>query len=323
MIHVALVSAWHVHAGEYFHRINQNPNAQITAVWDENPQRGKEWAAKNGSVFYEEYDALLADPSIDAVVITSPTNLHPDLMIRAAKAGKHIFTEKVVAINSQDARRIEAAVKEAGVHFTICFPHEAESPFLCIKKIVEEGKLGKITYAKFRKAHTGSIDNWLPPHFYDREMCGGGAMMDLGAHPMYLLPWILGKPLTVSSVFTDMTGRGVEDNAVSLLSFEGGAIGVSETGFVSWGNPLMFEISGTDGWLLMTDGEVKYHTRTSGGWIYPDLNLREPHPIDYFVNSVVNNSENTKYTIEEAVALTDLMEAAYRSAEDGKRTIVG
>lgn len=319
MINVALISAWHVHAGEYFERINKNPNAKITAVWDENPKRGKEWAAKGNATFYENYDALLADPSIDAVVITSPTNLHAELMVKAAKAGKHIFTEKVVAITPADAREIQKAVKESGVHFTICFPHEAERQFLSIRQIIESGVLGRITYAKFRKAHTGSIDNWLPPHFYDREMCGGGAMMDLGAHPMYLLPWVLGKPLSVSSVFTDMTNRGVEDNAVSAIEFEGGAIGVSETGFVSWGNPLVFEISGTDGWLLMTDGDVKYHTRTSGDWIIPDLPAPGKHPIDYFVDSVVNNTPNTLYTIDEAVALTDLMNAAYRSAEKGTR----
>ncbi len=322
MINVALISAWHVHAGEYFARINNNPNSKITAVWDENPARGKAMAERGGAAFYEDYDELLSDPSIDAVVITSPTNLHTELMIKAAKAGKHIFTEKVVAVSPEDARAIRDAVVEAGIHFTICFPHESERTFLTIKEIVDSGKLGKITYAKFRKAHTGSIDNWLPPHFYDREMCGGGAMIDLGAHPMYLLPWILGKPLNVVSTFTDMTGRGVEDNAVSLIEFEGGAIGVSETGFVSWGNPLVFEISGTDGWLLMTDGDLKYHTRTSGGWIIPDQNRQAPHPVDYFVDSVVNNTPNTLYTIDDAVALTDLMAAAYRSAEKGTKETV-
>lgn len=319
MINVALISAWHVHAGEYFGRINNNPNSKITAVWDEDPARGRAMAEKGGATFYEDYDALLADSSIDAVVITSPTNMHRDLMVKAAKAGKHIFTEKVVAVTPEDAYAIRDAVKEAGIHFTICFPHESERVFLTIKEIVDSGKLGKIGYAKFRKAHTGSVDNWLPPHFYDRELCGGGAMIDLGAHPMYLLPWILGKPQNVVSTYTDMTGRGVEDNAVSLIEFEGGAIGVSETSFVSWGNPLVFEISGTDGWLLMTDGDLKYHTRSSGGWIIPDQNRHAPHPVDYFVDSVLNNTPNTLYTIDEAVALTELMAAAYRSAEKGTK----
>lgn len=319
MLNVALISGWHVHAGEYLGRINRNPDSRITAVWDEDPKRGQEIAKRCGAAFVGDYDALLADPTLDAVVITSPTNRHPELMIKAAGAGKHIFTEKVLAIDPADARAIREAVLASGVHFTICFPHQSEPVFLTLKEIVDSGKLGRITYAKFRKAHTGSVDNWLPAHFYDEKMCGGGAMMDLGAHPMYLLPWILGRPVSVTSVFTDMTGRGVEDNAVSAIEFEGGAIGVSETGFVSWGNPLVFEISGTDGWLLMTDGDLRYHTRTSGGWIIPDQNRHAPHPVDYFVESIVKNRPNTLYGIDEAVALTDLMAAAYRSARKGTR----
>lgn len=320
MLNVALISGWHVHAGEYLERINRNPLSRITAVWDEDPKRGREIAGRCGAAFEADYDALLADPSVGAVVITSPTNLHPGLMIKAAGAGKHIFTEKVLAIDPADARAIRDAVRAAGIHFTICFPHLSERTFLTVKEIVDSGKLGRITYAKFRKAHTGSVDDWLPHYFYDKTACGGGAMMDLGAHPMYLLPWILGRPVSVASVFTDVTGRGVEDNAVSVIEFEGGAIGVSETGFVSWGNPLVFEISGTDGWLLMTDGDLKYRTRTSDGWIIPDQTRQAPHPVDCFVESVVNDTPDEKlYGIDEAVALTDLMAAAYRSAEKGTR----
>ncbi len=318
----ALISGWHVHAGEYFNRANRNPNSKVTAVWDEDPARGKAYAEKNGSKFYENYDELLADPTIDALIITSPTNMHRELMVKAAKAGKHIFTEKVLAITNEDAHPIADAVKEAGIHFTICFPHESEPPFMVIRDLLDSGKLGKITYAKFRKAHTGSVDNWLPDFFYDKTQCGGGAMMDLGAHPMYLLEWALGKTKAVTSTFTDMTGRGVEDNAVSVLEFEGGAIGVSETSFVSWGNPLVFEISGTDGWLLMTDSQIRYQTRTSGGWVTPELPARDLHPIDYFIDSVVNDTPNTRYTIDEALSLTQLMDAAYKSAESGVRAIV-
>jgi predicted dehydrogenase len=139
---------------------------------------------------------------------------------------------------------------------------------------------------------------------------------------MYLLEWALGKTKSVTSTFTDMTGRGVEDNAVSVLEFEGGAIGVSETSFVSWGNPLVFEISGTDGWLLMTDSEIRYQTRESGGWVTPELPPRAPHPVDYFVDCVVNGKVGTMYTVDEALNLTLLMDAAYKSAETGAKVAV-
>ena len=121
---------------------------------------------------------------------------------------------------------------------------------------MESGKLGQITYARVHNYHNGSVApqadgslGWLPPHFYDEVQTGGGAMMDLGAHPMYTLHWFLGEPKSVVSQFTQVTHRGVEDNAVSVLEFEGGAIGVSETGFVTSGNGYFLELSGTQGSL--------------------------------------------------------------------------
>ena len=83
-------------------------------------------------------------------------------------------------------------------------------------------------------------------------------MIDLGAHPMYLLCALLGEPKSVQSTFTHVTGKTVEDNAVSILSFDGGAIGVSETGFVSSHYPFTIELGGVDGSLLMRNQEVEY-----------------------------------------------------------------
>ena len=208
------------------------------------------------------------------------------------------------------------------VHFTICLPHETERVFIKAKQLIESGALGRVSYAKFRKAHTGSVDNWLPPHFYNEKECGGGAMVDLGAHPMYMLLWILGKAESVSSTFTEMSGRGVEDNAVSVIRFEDGAIGVSETGFMTWGDPLTLEVSGSDGYLIIQDQSIRYHTRSSGGWIQPDLARPGPHPIDYFVSSIVDNSENKLFSIDEAVSLTRLMSAAYRSHKSQKTELI-
>ena len=320
MINVALVGAWHVHAGEYAGRINRNPDSRITAVWDDDENRGKEWAERLGVKFYSDYSELLADASIDAIVVTTATNIHGDIIEAAANAGKHIYTEKVLAITNEDAERIAAAVKKNNVHFTISFPHEKESGMLFAKKLVDEGKLGRIVHAVYRNCHTGSIDNWLPPHFYNKEQCGGGAMMDLGAHPMYMLNWLLGTPKNVSSTFTEMSGRGVEDNATSVIEYENGAIGVSETGFMTWGDPRSLEISGTDGYVIIQDGAgLKYHTRTSGGWIIPDTGRDADHPIEYFINSIKNGTENTLYGIDEAVKLTKLMSAAYKSSETGKK----
>ena len=172
---------------------------------------------------------------------------------------------------------------------------------------------------RVRNVHGGSILGWLPDYFYDKTLCGGGAMMDLGAHPMYLLEWFLGTPQKMASAFTQVTGRGVEDNAVSVMSFENGAIGVSETGFVSYCDPFTLEISGTKGYIHVQDGFRYKNEASNKEWVTEEhLELTLERPIAYWISSILNNTENTLYGIDEAVALTEFMEAAYRSWEEDK-----
>lgn len=315
-MNVAMLSKWHVHAGGYASMISQIEGCKIAAVWDEVEERGKSWADELNCPFIPDYRTILADPSIDAVVINSPTNLHAELMIAAAKAGKHIFTEKVMTLTKADAEKVRDAVREAGIHFTISFPMRADANLLSLKKLVDDGKLGRITYGRIRNCHGGSIQNWLPPHFYDKEQCGGGAMMDLGAHPMYLITWLLGNPVNVSSHFTNIVDHPVEDNAVSVITFENGAIGVSETGFVSTCDRFECEISGTEGFAVIAD-EVKYRNLADKEWRKPEPADAAPQPMDYWVDSIKNNTENKLYNIDDAYILSALMDAAYRSADNG------
>ena len=140
--------------------------------------------------------------------------------------------------------------------------------------------------------------------------------MDLGAHPMYLLEWFLGKPEKMASAFTQVTNRGVEDNAVSIMRFENGAIGVSETGFVSLCDPFTLEISGTKGYIQVQDGFRYKNEASNKEWVtVENLDLTLDGPVKYWISSILNNTENTLYGIDEAVALTEFMEAAYRSSD--------
>ena len=322
---VALVSRWHVHANEYADAVRRHPDAEITAVWDESAERGKKWADELGCRYYGDFNALLAKADVDGIVVASPTSLHPWLLVNAAKAGKHIFTEKALSIKLTDAHSIETAVKENGVKFVISLPHKSRPELLFAKKAVESGRLGKVSYARVRNVHNGASAGWLPAYFYDESLCGGGAMIDLGAHPMYTLEWLLGKPLFVQSLFTDVIGRGVEDNALSLIEFENGATGVSETGFVFEGNPYTLEIGGTDGYLSVRGSCVEIADKSTGGKLTCVTELPEalPLPIDRWIDWCAGKADEPKgLLIDDAVALTALTAAAYQAQRNGDKTYV-
>ena len=126
-----------------------------------------------------------------------------EVMVAAAKAGKGYIYGEGNGPYCKECEEIAQAVREAGVKFCISFPHRTMPHNLFAKKVVDEGLIGDITLLRIRNAHNGSVAGWLPDHFYDPVECGGGAMIDLGAHGMYLSRWLLGEPVRITSMFNN------------------------------------------------------------------------------------------------------------------------
>ncbi len=319
---VAIIGTWHVHTKEYTNAIVENPKAHLACVWDDDAQRGAEFAKNFDVPFVSDYNEILENKDIDSVVICTATYQHPEIIKSAAKAGKHIFTEKVFAFTQAQAVEMAEIVDNYAGKFTICYPHCTFSKVRFLKELCDKDAFGKITYMRVRNVHNGATANWLPEHFYDKEQCGGGAMMDLGAHPMYLLSWFMGQPVSISSTFTSVTGRAVEDNAVSTIEFADGAIGVSETGFVSSNYPYVIEISGTQGAAMIVGDKVDYFTsETDGKWVTAtELPVEIPKPIHHWIDAVVDDTV-APFGTDVAIALSKLMEGAYISQEKGIKYI--
>src|SRR5579883_2035683 len=164
MIRLAMLSFWHVHAQDYLQQAQKNPAAKITAVWDESPERGRTRAQALGVPFYERLNDLLAQANVDGVIVDTPTTMHRDVMVAAARAGKHIFTEKVLAPTLQEALDIAAAVRQANVVLMVSLPHLYEGTTLAIKAIFEQNLLGEVTQLRTRLSHNGALPSILQPH---------------------------------------------------------------------------------------------------------------------------------------------------------------
>lgn len=320
-MNVALLSKWHVHAGGYGNEFKSIDGVNITAVWDDDVKRGEEWAKELGCEFISDLDTLLARNDIDAVSVCTQTSIHEEIIIKCAKAKKHIFTEKVLAIKTDAAIKIADAVKESGVKFTISYPKLTFTKVMYVKSLVDANKIGTITNIRIRNAHNGISGKWLPDTFFDKGQCGGGAMMDLGAHPMYLALHFLPKPSAVTSVFTEVGGKGIDDNCVSVIEYPDGAIVVSETAFVSGSCPFSIEINGEQGSIFMSDNIDGVMVCLDGkAVITPVADMPEgtKEPLFQFADAVLNDKPvNPDFDIDKALGLTKLMDAAYVSYENG------
>lgn len=321
MFKIAILSKWHVHAPGYAHQIRQNKDVEITAVWDEDKNRGRNWALELEVDFEESLDSLLSRSDIDGVIVCTPTNMHYEVIIKAAKAKKHIFTEKVLTFDKKSALEVKRVIEENNVKFVISFPQKTTPEYLYVKKMLDEGIIGTPTMTRFRNGHNGAYDNWLPEYWYNPKTCGGGALMDLGAHPMYLARWFLGEPKAISSTFTHLTNREVDDNAVCSILFKNNAIAVVESSLTTYYSPYCVEIYGTEGTIYIREGEVEIKSKKYNDQIVvikPNTLRREvAYPLDHWIDVCTKNSD-ILFGIDDAVGLTELMEGAYISAKEKK-----
>jgi predicted dehydrogenase len=314
---IATLSFWHVHAGDYSRQAQQHPGTELVAVWDADAERGQDAADQFGVEFTGDLDALLARDDLDGVVITTPTNEHRDLMLKAARAGKHIFTEKVLAPTVAEAEEIIAATDAAGVKLTVSLPRLAHGYTQAIREVIDSGSLGTLTYGRVRLSHDGAIPRdgvagWLPQRFFEPTTAIGGALTDLGCHPVYLTQLFLGAtPDTVSATYRSIAERGLEDNAVVVVGYGDQKIGVIEAGFASR-NPFTIELFGTEGTLTYTDdGNV---LTVNGEQVAVPEHSKEPFAqwVDH-----LNDGTRADDNIARAVELTRLVVTANAAAEQG------
>ncbi|WP_087486279.1 Gfo/Idh/MocA family protein [Brachybacterium massiliense] len=314
-LRIAALSAWHVHAEEYAREAQQHPGTELVAVWDEEPERGRALAESLGVEFAPDLEVLLARQDLDGVTVTTATNVHREVIGKAIAAGKHVFTEKLLAPTVAEGEELIAAAREAGVRLTVSLPRLAHGYALALRRVLEEGRLGRLTYSRVRLAHNGSTADWLPARFYDPVAAIGGAFSDLAAHPVYLTQLILGTDVQVrSATYTDMTGRGVEDNAVVTVTGTDGAIGVIETGFVTPTSPFSIEVQGTKGSFqhgLGADGGTSVDT--GEGPVPLDVPADAENPFAQWVDAI-RTGEDTTENLERAQALTALVASANSAA---------
>ena len=323
MVRIAMLSMWHVHAPGYGFQINGSEKAKVVAVWDADAARGEHWAKEYGCPFYSDLDELLARDDIDAVVCDAPTTAHKDVIIKAAKAGKHVFTEKALCPTVAECLEVKEAILEAGVTFVISYPQRGRPCIQFAKKMIEKGAFGDITFMRVRDAHNGVSGGWLPEYWFEKDDAAGGAMMDLGCHPMYLLAYILGKPKRVTGLFTAPYGTPVDENAVAIAEFDGGAIGVAETGFISTGAPQTVEIIGTKGAMMARGEDVQFRSDMLDGifgwYITPELPQAKPSPLMQFIDAVADGTGSPEgLGIDDAIALTELLENSYIANDNNK-----
>jgi UDP-N-acetyl-2-amino-2-deoxyglucuronate dehydrogenase len=208
---------------------------------------------------YQNYHAFLAHPGLDIVAIATPSGAHLEPCVQAAKAGKHIICEKPLEVTLERVDRMIRACDENRVMLAGIFPRRFNEATAAFRKAVDTGRLGKITladaYIKWHRTQEYyDSGDWRGTWLLD----GGGALMNQSIHTIDLLYYLAGEVTSVCAYADRAIHEGIEteDNAVAIVKFKSGALGVIEGStscFSATGHPAEVHICGADGSIFMRD----------------------------------------------------------------------
>ena len=250
------------------------PGVAIAACWGRDPGKTSRLAEEFGAVACTTLDELVHHPSLDIVIIGTPSGLHADHAEHAARHGVHVLVEKPLDVTSTRADALIACCDEAGVKLGVVFQDRTASDLVWLRHAILTGALGNVFLASAR------VKWYRPPEYYAASawrgtpaLDGGGALINQGIHTVDLLLWLLGDVRRVSAATrTAVHHIAVEDTAVACLEFMSGALGTLEATTAAYpGFARRIEISGSAGTAVIEgDRVVSVDVRGGGPPDRPD-----------------------------------------------------
>ena len=311
--------------------------ARVVANWGAGTERREAFGARFGSRPLDSIDAVCADPNVDLVVVSLPNHLHLDAVRSAATHGKGVACTKPLGRNAQEAAEMLGHVKEAGVFSAYLENVVFNAEVIRMREMIEAGAIGRLTTFRAREGHSGPH----AAHFWDADLAGGGALLDMASHGAEAARAMFGKDLPVRDVFAwgDTLVHGgrtrLEDNAVMLIRFEDGRVATMDVSWSSKGGlESRFEAYGEGGKIIQDvissplrafierpAGYLGEKVDADTGWVYPVPNETYAHGHDAMMADVVSafrEGRQPQETFEDGLVVNSILDAAYRSIQSGR-----
>lgn len=312
-------------------------DARVAANYGAGPERREAFATRFGSRPYDSIDGVCADPDVDIVVVSLPNHLHVEGVRAAARHGKAVACTKPLGRNGEEAAEMLRLVQSAGVFNAYLENIVYLTELVRMREMVEAGAIGRPITFRAREGHSGPH----AAHFWDAELAGGGALLDMASHGIEAARYIFGKEVQAEAAFawgatlvhTDRTSG--EDNAIMIVRF---ADGRAATMDVSWsskgGLEGRFEAYGDAGRIIhdwMSTPLRAFIERPAGylaekadaetGWVFPVPDETHAHGHDAMMQDVVESfraGREPRETFRDGYAVNAVLDAAYRSMRTGQ-----
>jgi myo-inositol 2-dehydrogenase / D-chiro-inositol 1-dehydrogenase len=311
------------------------PGVKLALVSDPMPDAAREVAAQFGAEVAPDIDAVFADKRIDAVVIASPTTTHSDFIMRAARAGKHIFCEKPVDLSLARAQACADVVAAAGVACMIGFQRRFDPTFSEAKARISRGDIGTPEMLVITSRDPGA-----PPTEYIKQ--SGGIFRDMLIHDFDVFRWILADDGRDEAVWLSASGSCLTDTAiasagdidctaVTIRTRSGRLCQINTTRRAAYGYDQRFEVQGSKGLLACGNHRPTEVTQMDAGGVRSDKpenfflqRYREAYRLEvaHFFEQLQSGGE-FRTTVRDGVAAQKLADAAAESFASGRAVVLG
>ena len=311
--------------------IRSRPDSAITAVLSSSAERAKSYAAENSiPKAYHDLDDFLQDPGIDVVYISTTNELHAAQAIAAAKAGKHILSEKPLALTLADAEAMVRTAKEKGLVFGTNHHLRNAITHRTMRRLIKEGVIGKPLAARVFHAV------YLPPRLQgwrvNRPEAGGGVILDITVHDADTLHFLLDDDVQDVVARSDQQGLGqgdLADAVMGVMYFRNGTLAMFHDAFTIKHTQTGVEVHGTEGSLIaknvMTQDPVGEVFLSKNGAV-SEIALGEPEDLYVHIarhfNDAVQGRGQPFATGEDGIRSLAVGLAVQESAKTGQRTPV-
>src|SRR5579872_777260 len=236
------------------------PRAELVAIADTIVEPARKLASSLGvDTVYSDYGDLIDDKNVEAILLAVPPFLKKDMIVRAAKAGKHVFVEKPMTLSSKDADEIIYETDRAGIKIQVGYQRRFDNSFRRMESAINEGKIGKMLMLS---SHTRDPPG-LSPNYYLDFAKSGGIMADTCSHDFDVIRWLSGEE--VAKVYADgeilvyhkeLDPSGIPDHVVVTLTMKSGAMAhVDSCAYAVYGYDVQAEVIGMKGSAFVGIGE--------------------------------------------------------------------
>lgn len=311
--------------------MQQCKRAKLVGVISGTPAKIEAWKSKynipaENCYNYENYDSIKNNPGIDAVYVITPNALHHDALLRIAKAGKHVICEKPMALNAKQGQEMVDACKAANIKLLVGYRMHFEPHTLEIIRMRKAGEFGKILFFQGLSGFIiGDPTQWR----LNKELAGGGALMDIGIYSINGARYMIGEDpvwVTAQETKNDVSKfkEGVDETIQFQMGFPGDAV-ASCLSTYSMNNLDRFFLNGVDGFaeLLPATGYGPIAGKTHKGNIDAPVVTHQTVQMDAMAG-IIFNDEKPVVAVDGIEAVKDLkiIDAIYESCKTGKKIML-